>query len=152
MADWSALEAEVADHLRGLADGGFVVLEAPAAPARDAVVRPRRLGGLLAERRRAERPYAQAIRIGAALRAEFAGPPTLGGTFPWTDEEQARILAHGWAVPDDDPVFATPNYVRTWRDHAGDAEAAATALVAALRDLAGCPDAAGVVVRAHPNG
>lgn len=152
MADWRTLEAEVSGHLRGLADGGFVILEAPGAPERDGVVRPRRLGGLLPERRGPQRPYAQAIRIGSALRAELAGPPSLGGTFPWTTEEQERILAHGWAVPDDGPVFATPNYVRTWRDHVGDAEAAAAALVAALRDLADCPDAAGVVVRVHASG
>lgn len=152
MADWSALEAEVADHLGALADGGFVVLEAPGAPARDGIVRPRRLGGLLPERRGPQRPYAQAIRIGSALRAELAGPPSLGGAFPWSDEEEQSILTRGWSLPADDPVFVTPNYVRTWPDHAGDARSAAAHLVASLRDLCGCPDPAGVAVRAHPNG
>lgn len=115
-------------------------------------MRPRRLGGLLPERRGEQRPYAQAIRIGTALRAELAGPPALGGAFPWTDEEERRILAGGWTVPDDGPGFATPNYVRTWPDHAADAAAAAGHLVSALRDLAGCPGPDAVVVQVHQQG
>lgn len=152
MITWDELEAEVAGHVRGLRDGGFVVVEAPGAPGREYVARPARLGGLIKERRAVERPFAQAIRIRTALRGELAGPPSLRGTYPWTEEEQRRILALGWAVPVDPPGFAQPNYIRDWPDHVADADDAAAFLLRSLRELGPVASPDGLEVRVCPTG
>jgi len=152
MTTWDELEAEVAEHLRGLQEGGFVVVEAPGAPGRELVTRPARLGGLIKERRTVERPFAQAIRIRTALRGELAGPPSLGGTYPWTEEEQARLRALGWAVPVDPPGFAQPNYVHDWPDHVADADDAAALLLRSLRELGPVASPDGLDLRVHPAG
>ncbi|WP_250445830.1 hypothetical protein [Actinotalea sp. C106] len=153
-APWSAVEQELATTLRSLEEGESVVVEVTGA-GRPAVLQERRLLGLVRERTGTVHPYTQAIRVDDALVAECAGSPRTGGVYPWTPEEEERILALGWLVPDR-PDFVVPGYQREWvaGPGLGYAEAthtseAAALMVRTLREVMACTDPADVRVQVN---
>ncbi|NCT90523.1 hypothetical protein GXB85_06135 [Cellulomonas sp. APG4] len=144
---WDEVEERLAATLRGLAEGTSAV--ADAAPAREAVTRRRRLGGLVGERRGMVRAYVQWLRIDDTLHCECVGGPQVGGTFPWSDAEHAALLALGWSAP----VHArVPTYTRVWTgSDAGDdvLTLAAQLAVRTFRDVLGSAEPDGVTVQVN---
>lgn len=94
MDHWDAFEAELIRRCRALEKDEFFIVEGP----------PRmkeRRAGLLGRRTRVEavNTFAQFLRLGNVLYAELVGGPHVGGDFPWSDAEDARLRELGWREP-----------------------------------------------------
>jgi hypothetical protein len=139
---WEAWREELVTAVLGLGDGESVTVEAPPGAARMAKVQGRRLP-LMPARRVLTRPWLRLTRVEDLLRGQCVGAEVLGGAFPWTPEEHAALIEHGWH-----PSFADgPDYVRFWPDDVpqgpflprADAERAAGALATTLREVVSPP-------------
>ena len=142
---WELVERRIAAAVASLPEQGTVVVEATDV-RRETLVRRRRLGGLVPERREPTTAYVQAVRTDDLVQAECVGGPDVGGGFPVTPAEHAALLALGWRPPTDRRAY--PNYASEWMPVSGGAPACLADLaVRSLRDVLGCRTPAAVEVR-----
>ena len=146
---WQAWTAALVDAVRSLADGASLTASAAEADARPVLLRKARLGGFLPARHAVLTPWVRLVRVEAHLRGHCVGAVTFGGSFPFSPEEDAALLALGWHHPgrgDGD------DYVRFWPDDVPrgpflpreEAERAAAAVAATFREVLLGADAAGL--------
>ncbi|QKE85455.1 hypothetical protein [Arthrobacter sp. NEB 688] len=138
---WSTWEDALVVAVRGLADGASLTVTAP--PGHERMARSgSRLRWLLGGGRRPVAPFVRLVRAEDHLRGHWVGSPRAGGSFPWTREEEERLLADGWHVP---TATDGKDFVRFWPDDVpsgpflpeGDARRAAAAVGASFRDVLG---------------
>ncbi|GIL35605.1 hypothetical protein [Phycicoccus sp. DTK01] len=138
---WGAWTDDLAAAVRRLDDGASLTVTAP--PGHERMARSgSRLRWLLGGGRRPVAPSVRLVRAEDHLRGHWAGPQRGGGTFPWTREEEERILAAGWHVP---TATDGKDYLRFWPDDVpsgpylpeADARRAATVVATTFRDVLG---------------
>jgi len=141
-SSWEAWQELLVTAVLGLGDGEAVTVEAPQGAARMAKSGGRRMLFLPAKRV-LTRPWVRLTRAEDLLRGQCVGAEVFGGAFPWTAEEHAQLVDHGWH-----PSLADgPDYVRFWPDDVpqgpflprADAERAVEAVAATLREVVSPP-------------
>ncbi|MGL5819472.1 MAG: TY-Chap domain-containing protein [Phycicoccus sp.] len=113
VSGWEPWVTALADAVRGLGDGGALVLTGPDDAARPAVIRGPRLQGLLPGRYRDTAPWVRLRRDEQHLRGWCIGSEAIGGGFPLAPEHHAALLALGWHVPSQ---AEGADYLRWWPD------------------------------------
>lgn len=142
---WRAWEAALADAVLALPDGGSVTVLAAAGHARPGRPAASRARWLVGARKRPVLPQARLVRVEDHLRGHWTGALRLGGPFPWTREEEDRILALGWHRP---TVGDGDDFVRFWPDDVPqgpylpreEASRAAAVVAATVREVLGTPE------------
>ena len=143
---WDDVQQSLARDLSGLPDRGFVIVTPTEPPGRPAIVRHRRLAGLITEKRVTASPFVQFLRMENDLRGECVGSEIMGGPFPLTDDEHERVLGLGWVLPWREG-FSAENYEREWLGEGPPpsylsettAGGVATLAVRTMREVFGCP-------------
>ena len=168
---WEVFHARLEDALRGFDERGFVTLLPPAPPGTpEPEPEPEPEHGMLARLRSRfnrlrghqqpplSRPLVQLSYDGEALAAECSGPVSGRGEndFPWTPEQQRRLLELGWDPPDRSDYW----HMYRWYGHEGEnlipqpvaAQQGAALVIATLRDVYGManPDGLTFIVEKFP--
>lgn len=142
---WGAIEAQLTSLLTDLRDGQLLTVESPSAE-RGVVLRPRQLLGLVSERRGVSWPSVQVRGGSQHVLVELIGSPEIGGVYPWTGEEQARIAALGW-LPLLNPRIFSSDYQYAWdRTTEQQPITAVAMIVRTFAEVAGSATPDGVVV------
>lgn len=136
---WTELERRLADRIASLGDMQVLTVDCAGLETREAVLRPRQLFGLVAERRGPVRPFLEVLDWPGGLIAELTGSPATGGVYPWRPEEEDRIVGLGWG-PLIDPRNFSANYQVFWPTDGAEGAAGDVALllVRTLRDALRC--------------
>lgn len=137
---WQAWATGLVEAVRALDDGASLTVSAAEADARPVLRRKAHLGGFLPARHAVLAPWVRLARVEDHLRGHCVGAVSFGGSFPFSPEEDAALLALGWHHPgrgDGD------DYVRFWPDDvphgpflpSDEAERAAAAVAATFRGV-----------------
>ena len=110
---WSAWAADLVEAVRALPDGASLMVEAAPGDARPVLLRPARLGGFFPAKHTTVAPWVRLERAGEHLRGHCVGAESFCGSFPFSPEEDAALVARGWHHPGHGDG---PAYVRFWPD------------------------------------
>jgi hypothetical protein len=143
---WQAWASGLVETVRALADGASVTLAAAPADARPVLLRKARLAGFIPARHDVVAPWVRLVRAEDHLRGHCVGAESIGGSFPFSPDEDAALLSLGWHHPGPGDGH---DYVHFWPDDVPqgpflpreEAERAAAMVAATFREVLGRTDA-----------